>query len=117
MDRVVWADQEVCADICELVRGREHQRADSVQIAPVDARDVVRERRRVHRDFGMGVRAEQIRAFHTNGAIAKRRTLGRTTHDANVLRHNGWFPVLEASHNIAVRVRFKMTGFGYKQTF
>jgi hypothetical protein len=108
MEGVVRANKEIRPNLCEFVGRRQHQLADTRQIAAVEARDVVGQGRRMHRNLGMGVRAEPRRAFHTDGAIAKRRALGGTGHDANVLRHDGWFPALDAPHNIAVSPGIKM---------
>ena len=44
--------------------------------AAIQAGDVVSQGGRVHGNFGMGVGPEQLRAFHTDGAIAKRGALG-----------------------------------------
>ena len=49
--------------------------------------DVLGERVRVHRDLGMRVRAEKLRAFHADGPIAERRALGGAGDDTDVLRH------------------------------
>jgi hypothetical protein len=46
------------------------------------------ERVRVHGDFGVVVRTEKLRAFHTDGAIAKSRTFGRAGDDTDVLGHD-----------------------------
>ena len=70
VDGVVRADQEISADARELVRGSEHQLAHALPVAAVEAFHVLGERVRVHRDFGMRVRAEKLRAFHADGAIA-----------------------------------------------
>jgi len=67
-----------------------------LQVTPVEARDVVRERWCVHRDFRMRVRAEELRTLRTDRAITKRRTFGRTANDADVLGHCGRAPPLDA---------------------
>jgi hypothetical protein len=47
---------------------------------------------RVHGDLRVRVRTGKPRAVGTDGAIAKRRALGGTRYDANVLRHIGILP-------------------------
>jgi hypothetical protein len=42
---------------------------------------------RVHGDIGMIMRTQQLRAFDADRAVAKRRALGRTGDDADVLSH------------------------------
>jgi hypothetical protein len=113
MDRVVGADQEVGADLRELVRGREHQLADALQVAPLEARDVVRERWCVHRDFGMPVRAEQLRTLRTDRAVTERRTFGRTGNDTDVLGHCGPAPLLDERDSIALPARINVAASGY----
>ena len=88
MDGVVGADQEVGADARELVRRGEHQLANARPVAAVDALHVIRERVRVHRDFRVGVRAEQRRALRADGPIAERRAFGGAGHDADVVGHD-----------------------------
>ena len=86
MDGVVRADQEVRADLRELVRRGQHELADGRPVAAVDRLHVLRERVRVHRDFGMVVGAEQLRAFHADGPVAERGPFGGAGDDPDVLR-------------------------------
>jgi hypothetical protein len=44
MNRIVRADQEVGAGPCELLRRREHQRADALPVAAFQADDIIGER-------------------------------------------------------------------------
>ena len=85
---VVRADEEIGADGRELRCRREHQLAHARPVAPVDARHVVGERVRMHRDLGMRVRAKQRRAFQANGSIAQGGALSGTGNDADVTRHD-----------------------------
>ena len=55
----------------------------------VEARDVVGEGGCVHGDFGMRVGTQQLRTLRTDRAITKRRPLGRTANDTDVLGHCG----------------------------
>lgn len=48
----------------------------------------VRKRMRVHRDLGMIVRAEKLRAFHANGAIAKSCAFGGAGNNTDVVGHD-----------------------------
>ena len=61
--------------------------ADARPVVAVEAGDVVGQRRRVHRDFGMRMRAEQARTFNADRAIAERRALGRAGDDADMSGH------------------------------
>ncbi len=92
MDRVVRTDQEIRARRRELFRRGAHQRADASQIVGRETRHVVGERRRVHGDFGMGVRSEKRRRLLAYRLVAERRALGRTADDADVLGHGGKAP-------------------------
>ena len=87
MDGVVGADQEIGADFRELICGGEHQLAHALPIAAVDAFHVIGERMRVHRDLGMSVRAEKLRAFHADGPITKRRAFGGAGNNTDVAKH------------------------------
>ena len=70
----------------------EHQLAHAVPVVAIEARQVVGERGRVHRDFGMRMRPEQPRALHADGPVAQRGALGGTRDDPDVLRHDGSSP-------------------------
>src|SRR5215831_1134323 len=56
-------------------------------VIAVEAHHVVGERMRVHRNFGMGMGAEQPRALCADGAIAKSCAFGRAGNDADVEGH------------------------------
>ena len=86
MDRVVRADQEVGTNARQTIRRIEHQLGNAVPIVAPQARAVARKRRRVHRDLGMSVLAEQIGTFSADRAIAERGSFGRTGDDADVKR-------------------------------
>jgi hypothetical protein len=87
VDGVVGADQEIDTDLRELVRGGEHQLAYARPVGAVDAFHVLGQRVRVHRDLGVIVRAEKLRALHADGPIAEGRAFGGAGNDADVLRH------------------------------
>ena len=70
MDRVVGTDQKIGSCPGELRRRRQHDVCDALQIAVLQAIDVVRQRGGMQRDFRMGVWAETFRTFHTDGAVA-----------------------------------------------
>jgi hypothetical protein len=89
MEGVVGADQESGPDPRELARGGEHQLTDPLPVVAVEASHVLGERRRMHRDLGMGVRAEKPSAFHADGPIAKSGTFGGARNDTDVVGH-GW---------------------------
>ena len=93
MNGVVRADDEVCADGSQLLGRREHQLPHLRPVAAVDRRHVLGKRVRVHGHFGMPVPADQLRAFHANGAVAERGALRRARDDADVLRHEGYQPI------------------------
>src|SRR5450631_3876186 len=84
---VVGADQKIGADCRKLIGGREHEFTHTLPVAAVDALHVLGERVRMHRHLGMSVRAQKLRAFHADRAIAQRRTFSGASYDANVLGH------------------------------
>jgi hypothetical protein len=48
----------------------------------------------MHGDFGMMVRAEQLRSFKADGAIAERGAFRAAGDDADVLRHSSQWPLI-----------------------
>ena len=72
----------------ELICGGEHQFAHALPVAAIKAFHVLGERVRVHRDLGMIVRAEKLRAFHADGPITKRCAFGGAGNNADVLGHD-----------------------------
>ena len=88
MHCVVGADQEIGTDFCEFICRREHQLTHALPISAVDALHVLAKRVRVHRDLGMIVGAEKLRAFHADGSITKRRALGGAGNNTNVVEHD-----------------------------
>ena len=80
--------ESVRPDPRELVRGGEHQLAHAPPVAAVDALHVRGERGRVHRDFGVVVRAEERGALHADGPVAEGGALCGAGDDADVLCHN-----------------------------
>src|ERR1700680_1446904 len=88
MDGVVGADQEISADFREFVCGGEHQLAHSRPVAAVDAFHVLGERVCVHRDFGMIVRAEELRAFNADSPITKSGAFGGAGNDTDMVGHH-----------------------------
>src|SRR5712691_6380258 len=58
---------------------------------------VLGERVRMHRDFGMIVVAEKVRAFHVDGSITKRRAFGGAGNDTNVVGHD---LILQRRHDL-----------------
>ena len=90
VDGVVRADQEIGADLRQLLGGGEHQLAHALPVAAVDAGSVVGEGGRMHRDLGMRMGpSENGGTFHADGPIAKRRTFGGAAHDTDMLGHDG----------------------------
>ena len=87
MDSVVRADQEICADCFQLVGGDKHQLAHARPVAAIDTGHVVGQRRGVHGDLGMGMRAEDHRALDADRAVAQRRAFCRAGNDADVFSH------------------------------
>jgi|SRR4051812_27154083 len=87
VERVVGADQKGRADRRQLVARCEHQLAHAAPVAAMDACHVVGERMRVHRHFGMRVRAKQRSTFGADRSIAKRGTLGRAGNNADLRWH------------------------------
>ena len=87
MDGVVGADQEIGTGFRKLVRGGEHQLTHALPVAAVDAFHVLRERVRVHRNLGMGMPTEKLRAFHADRPITKSRTFGGAGDNADVIGH------------------------------
>ncbi len=79
---------------CERYRGAAARGTVNLpRLATLDAGHVVGERMRVHRDFGMGVRSEPLRAFDADRAIAERGAFSRAGNDADVLRHANPRPI------------------------
>jgi hypothetical protein len=58
VDRVVGTNEETGADGGKLVCRHEHEVADAVPVATLDARDIVGQRVRMHRDLRMRIRPE-----------------------------------------------------------
>ena len=85
---VVRADQEIGTDLCEFICRGEHQRTHALPIPTIDALHVLAKRVRVHRDLGMIVGAEKLRAFRADGSITKRRALGGAGNNTNVVGHD-----------------------------
>ena len=50
----------------------------------------------MHRHLGMGMAAEELRAFHANGPVAKRGAFGGAGGDSNVSRHGGHYQAGES---------------------
>ena len=71
VDGVVGLDQGIGTGIRELVCGGEHELTQPLPVAAVDAFHVLRKRVRTHRDLGMGVRTENLRAFHADRPITR----------------------------------------------
>ncbi len=87
VDGVVGADEKVGADGGELVGGGEHEIGDGGPVVAVYVVHVLGERVSVHGDFGVVMRAEELRAFDADGAVAEGSALGGAGDDADVLRH------------------------------
>src|ERR1700722_8345957 len=88
MQRVVGTDQKIRTALRELVRGAQHQFSDANPVAAIDALHVVGERVGMHRDLGVSVRPEKLRALHADGAITQSRTLSGAGDNADVARHD-----------------------------
>src|ERR1700694_1184380 len=87
MNSIVGADQNIGATLRKLVGRGEHQVAHALPVASIDAFHVRTERVRVHRDFRMVVRPEQLRAFDADSPITKRCAFGGASDDTELLRH------------------------------
>ena len=87
MNGIVRADQKLRTDTGQFVRRSQHQLAHALPIVAAQAFDILAERVRMHRHLGMGVRAEELRAFSTDRAIAKRGAFGGAGDDTDMLRH------------------------------
>ncbi len=87
VDGVVGADQEVSPGRRQLARRGQHEVGHPLQIATVQAVHVSGERRRVHGDFGVRVRAEQRGPFGADGAVTKRGPFRGAADDSDVLWH------------------------------
>ena len=85
---VLSADQEIGTDFREFICRGEHQLTYVLPIAAVDVFNVLGERVRLHRDLGMIVGAEKVRAFHADGSITKRRAFGGAGNNTNVVGHD-----------------------------
>jgi len=92
VDRVVRADQEVGAARCQLAGGRQHERRHALQVSLVEAGDIAGERRRMHGDLRVGMRAEQGRTLRADGPIAERRSFRRAADDTDVTGHGDGSP-------------------------
>jgi len=87
MDGVVGTDQEIRADCGKLVCRSKHQLTNTLPVSTVNPFHILGKRRRVYRDFGMSMRAENLRAFRTDRPVAKRGSFGGTGNNADVLGH------------------------------
>ena len=87
MDGVVGTDQEIRADCGKLVCRSKHQLTNTLPVSAVNPFHILGKRRRVHRDFGMSMRAENLRTFRTDRPVAKRGSFGGTRNDADALGH------------------------------
>ncbi len=109
MDCVVGADQEIGADFCEFICRGDHQLTHALPISAVDALHILGERVRVHRDLGMIVGTEKLRAFHADGSITKRRAFGGAGNNTNVMGHDlilqTALPVVAAPESISCAQR------------
>jgi hypothetical protein len=85
VDGVVGADEKIGTDLCKLVGGGEHEFGYSAPVVAVDVFHVLGEGVRVHRDFGMIVWAQELRAFDADGSIAESCAFGGAGDDADVL--------------------------------
>src|SRR5262249_30144765 len=90
VDGVVGADEEVGADLRQLVGRGKHQRSHTPPVAVVDALDVLGERARVHRDLRVAVGPEELRPLDATDPIRQRGALGRAGHDTDVLGHGAY---------------------------
>jgi hypothetical protein len=88
MDGVVGADQKIGTDFRELVCGGEHQFAYAMPVVVIEAFHVLGERVCVHRDLGMRVRAENLRAFNADRPITKSCAFGGAGNNTDVLGHD-----------------------------
>jgi hypothetical protein len=87
MDGVVGTDQEIRADCGKLVCRSKHQLTNKLPVYAVDPFHILGQRRRVYRDFGMGMRAENLCAFRTDRPVAKCGSFRGTRNDTDVLGH------------------------------
>jgi len=97
VDSVVGADQEIGTDFREFICRGEHELTHALPVAAVDVFHVLGERVRMHRDFGMIVVAEKLRAFHVDGSITKRRAFGGAGNNTNVVGHD---LILQRRHDL-----------------
>ena len=87
VDRVVGTDQEIGAGLGELMRRRKHQLGDALAVAAVEAFDIVGQRMRVQRDFGVAMGPKKARALDADRLVAKRGAFRRTGDDSDMLWH------------------------------
>ena len=94
MDGVVGADQEISTYRFQLVGGGEHQLAHPRPVVAVDTCHIVCQRRSVHRDLGMCMRAEDRCALDADCAVAQSRAFRRAGYDSDMSRcHDAiWVP-------------------------
>src|SRR5262249_33070661 len=64
----------------------EHELPHAGPVVALDARHVVGQGRRVHRDLPMAVRAQPLRALGADSAVARRSAFGRAGDDPDVAR-------------------------------
>ena len=88
MDGVVGTDQEIRAHCGKLVCRSKHQLTNALPVSAVNPFHILGKRGRVYRDFGMSMRAENLRAFRTDRPVAKCGSFGGTRNDADVLGHS-----------------------------
>lgn len=84
MDGIVGANEEPGSGCREFMCRREHEPCDGGHVARLKRPNVIRERVRVHRYFGMRVRAEQRCAFRAYRAKAQRGAFGGACNDADM---------------------------------
>jgi hypothetical protein len=92
VDGVVGTNEKICAGSGQLLGGREHEFGDAGPVIGADALHIFRQRVGVQRDFGMIVRAQHLRAFERDGAVAEGGSFGAASDDADVERHSCQFP-------------------------
>jgi hypothetical protein len=85
---VIGADEKIGASLYELISGGEHQLTYTLPIAAINALHILGKRMVVHRDLGVIVRAEILRALQADGSITERCTLCGAGNDTNMAWHN-----------------------------
>ena len=87
VSRVGRADQKIRSRPLELPGRLEQERPERFPVAGIDPAQVVAERKRVERDFGVGTRAEEGASFRADRLITQGGAFRGDRDDTDVPRH------------------------------